>query len=326
MKMSRSIKEYKDAMDSIRISDSFYKRTETLLSELSEVKIEKNRFSVSKKITAGIMAAAACVVCVIGVRIVTDVRNGNIESVSETGLTEITMETTESFTSPELIDIIEEEEFDEAVAFDGSDDSFDDTSEIPDSASAPFSVDGGGSAAETVPVSEGGSVSTGKANDTGAAVPDRQSTGYPDIPTNGTDNIPMLDDISFENVTVEITPYFNMENIISGESSIKKNGTECRELIEFICDLSENAYEIPNSSFKSLFLLNISDENIDVTFYSIYITDQNTVVITKHSADGQQRVSYGITADKYKELKHMIFLMFGTESDYELFENLVSGK
>ena len=121
MKMSRSIRDYKDAMDSVKISDSFYKRTENLLNDLSEDEIEKKPFSISRNVTAGIMAAAACIVCVIGIRIVMDVREDNIGSAAETSLTKITTEiTTEISSVPELIDIPEgiDDAFVEAVAGD----------------------------------------------------------------------------------------------------------------------------------------------------------------------------------------------------------------
>ena len=360
-KMSKSIKDYKDAMDSIKISDSFYKRTETLLNELPEAEIEKNPFYTNKKITAGIMAAAACIICVIGVRTLIDVREGNIESVNETGITEsLVLETSEAAV-PEIIDILEEDDIiDDMLAID------DEIAEY-ESGTQPV-TEGGGAAAdpESLPdeseypaaAPAGGVVTSSNVTDSGRTEADRweeepipdepdsaavtkysadmdndeatdagyDTTGHTEAYSEAVGEIPMLSDISFDHVTVEVTPYFDMENIISGENPIKMSGTECREIIEFIAELSESSYEIPNPSFKSIFLLNIRDENIGVTFYSIYVTNQNTMVITKHNTDGQQRVTYGLDQGKYKELKHMLFLLFGTETAYDLFETLVSGK
>ena len=136
----------------------------------------------------------------------------------------------------------------------------------------------------------------------------------------------MLDDISYEHVTVEITPYFDMDEIVSGENPVKKSGADCRELIERIREFSESSYKLPNSSFKSLFSISIADEDMGLTFYSIYVTNQNTMIITKHDFDGQQRVTYGLSIGSSRELKKTLFLMFGEEEDYELFENLISGK
>ena len=42
--MSSTIKDYKNAMDSIKISDSYHKRTETLLNGLLETESEKKAF------------------------------------------------------------------------------------------------------------------------------------------------------------------------------------------------------------------------------------------------------------------------------------------
>ena len=334
MKMSRSIKDYKDAMDSIRISESFYKRTETLLNELPEAEIEKRPFYMSKKITAGIMAAAACVICVIGVRTVIDIRQDNIGSVTETGLTEISLETTE-VSVPELIDMFEDEDsIDEMLIEDDIDipAENEETEEGSPDSSKPMTIDiGGGIAVATTPDERdpapeaspeaGNTITTGNSTEGNPGVSGKSENVSDDS------KAPMLNDLSLQQITVEITPYFDMDEIVSGESSLKLNGTDCQELIEYISELSGTSYEIPNSSFKSLFSLSIADEEIGTTFYSIYVTNQNTMIITRHNPDSQQqRVSYGLTGSEFKELKHMLFLMFGTESDYELFENLISGK
>ena len=385
MKMSRSIKDYKDAMDSIRISESFYKRTETLLNELPEEEIEKRPFYMSRKITAGVMAAAACLICVIGVRTVIGVRQDNIESTSENTLTEIEMEAETSAVSvPELIDILDDENviddmlIDDDIAVSEEED-YDEAAVV---IAEPLTSDGGeGNAVAAVPdnpapasgnSSEAGNTVPDKAESSSGSIEEKGGAGNSSPTSGGTGTVPetiasvtsgkteadiedaedieedisesqaedssesahdttandtvMLNDVSYEYVTVEITPYFDMDGIVSGESSVKLDGTDCRELIEHIGELSEKSYKIPNGSFKSLFSLSIADENIGITFYSIYLTNKNTMIITKHEPDGQYRVAYGLTGKEFNELKHTLFLMFGTESDYELFENLMSGK
>ena len=338
MKMSRSIKDYKDAMDSIRISDSFYKRTETLLNELHEEEIEKRPFYMSRRITGGIMAAAACLICIVGIRTVMGIRQSNIESADETGLTEIVRDTTATEVSvPELIDILEDEDSVDEMLSEGNADAADENAEEEVVTARPLTVDAGGGAAavpdDPKPESEtsgenGGSTNSTTAGGSGSDKVTAGGTGSSGAKdTSAEQDISMLDDIAFQYVTVEITPYFDMNDIVSGESSLKIEGEDCRELIGFMRDLSENSYKLPNSSFKSLFSLSIADEDMGLTFYSIYVTNQNTMIITKHNLDdGQQRVTYGLSVGKSKELKQKLFLMFGEESDYELFENLVSGK
>lgn len=88
----RSIKDYKEAMDNIRISEDFYERSKALLDGLPEdmpaglpnglpdngaakARIyEKKPVFTGKKITAVLMAAAACMMFVFGVRLA--VENG----------------------------------------------------------------------------------------------------------------------------------------------------------------------------------------------------------------------------------------------------------
>lgn len=337
MKMSKSIKDYKDAMDSIRISDSFYKRTETLLNELPEEKIEKNSFRIDKKISAVIMAAAACFICVFGVRTVLNVRHDNMELASDTDITVMTVESTEATSAPELIDIIEEGVADKMLFDDDmpdfvkeqeeaeyAQDTYSDEApsvEEPDEA-APAS----GNSGTTIPTNPKPATGGGNAVTTSSAVKETEKTGYPNISVEGTDNIPSISDIDISNVTVEITPYFDMENISSGENAVVKSGIECSVLIEVLGQLSESSYKIPNGSFKSLFSVQITDNITGATLYSIYITDSSTMIMTRHNSDSQQRQSFALANNNYGNIKHMLFIMFGTEADYELFENLVSGK
>lgn len=341
MRMSKSIKDYKDAMDNIKISDSFYKRTENMLTELSEVKIEKKSSFGGGKVTAGIMAAAACAVCVIGLRIALDGRETGID----TTVNESIIETIEE-TAPDLIDKIENQEelfADLAEPTSGENDSLDggaavgadadESTEEPDAETrskknedkpAPLSVPEEGTAAVT-------SITAMTAPQTGSAAPEQAGAytggeGYPEVDVQGYENIPMMDDISLGNVTVEITPYFDMGSIKSGEGSVKKSGTEFATVIDFISDVAASSTEISNYSFRTVFSMRIADENIGVTFYSIYLTDSDTLVITKHSANMQQRVTYVMESDDYENLMHTLFLMFGSENDYQLFESLISGK
>lgn len=78
----KSIKDYKEAMDNIRISEDFYARTQALLDGLPEgmpnglpdnaadTRIyEKKPVFTNKKITALLMAAAACMMFVFGLRL-----------------------------------------------------------------------------------------------------------------------------------------------------------------------------------------------------------------------------------------------------------------
>lgn len=329
MKMSKSIKDYKDAMDNIKISDSFYKRTESLLTEIPEIKLDKKPVMSAGKVTAVLSAAAACFILAFGVKFAIERNNDITEVLTENSeVTEVT-EVTE--TAPPLINELSEAELEDMVGVAADSD------------------------AQSLPNSEGASQSDTKTKDTQptqtqaplkvqspapanvnpSAVSDPAVTAAPvktsenhsaEAQPEAAETVPLLRDISYEHVTVEITPYFDMGSIKSGENPVKKTGEDCKPIIEFIAGLTETSREISNYSFTSIFSLQISDENIGVTFYSIYVTDLNAVVITKHDTNGQVRETYAANSSDYEALKHILFLQFGTESEYELFSNLISGK
>lgn len=336
MKMSKSIKDYKDAMDSIRISDSFYKRTESLLTELPEIDIGKKPVISSGRITAFLSAAAACLIVAFGVKFAVE-RSDNITTV-ETEITEITetVTVTAADTAPPIIDSLAETDGDELFEKAAGDaDRAVQVSPIaqgapavhnntPDTTAAPPATESDPTTKTQAPAAgnNAGADPVGNTAASATAVPDPKQT----TAVTSAETVPLLRDISYEHVTVEITPYFDMGSIKSGENPVKKQGEDCKPIIEFIAGLTETSREIGNYSFTSIFSLQIADESIGVTFYSIYVTDLNAVVITKHDVNGQVRETYAANSSDYEALKHILFLQFGTEDEYELFSSLISGK
>lgn len=368
----RSIKDYKDAMDSVRISESFYKRTETLLKELPEdEKPDKAAFRSVRRISAAAMTAAACAVCVIGLKIAVDGSRTNVsttiydESVSES-FTESALELIDALEDedgifiamaeptfgddpdPVSVSVQEDSDYDldsgedivagvnplsdtsGEISYENTESESADAEKksVRDNASVSHADAGGGDIpSSNAPAEVGGAASAGAAEESGEAVEyDMEYDETAEEDADAAENIRMLWDISLANVTVEITPYFNMEDIRSGEGSVKKKGTECAALMDFIAELSESSERLESVSFKSVFSLRITDENIGVTFYSIYLTDSQTMVVTKHDPDSWQRVAYKINAEDCDALMNVLFLMFGEDKDYELFKNLISGK
>ncbi len=369
--MSKSIKDYREAMDNIKISDSFYKRTENLLTEMSEAsetRLEKRRTFSAGRIAALMSAAAACIIAAVGFRAAISGRTETGELTEATVLTEVcgTAEVTDT-ASPLIDDIAIREDSD----LDGG---------VPVSQSeqgAAKAADGGdtvGSETDGTGTAEAGTAEAGTAEAvaettapavtttaapvskpavtaaTASAAPvkpkDSGVTGAGDhaAPTEATDKetdkttaphteqtapaetVPLLSDVNFDAAMVEITPYFDMGNIKSGENAVKKTGAECKDIIGFISGITETSHEIGNYSFTSLFSLQITDSGTGTTLYNIYVTDLNAVVITKHDDAGQTRFTYGVNASDYEALKHVLFLQFGAEDDYELFSSLISGK
>lgn len=394
MKMSKSIHDYKEAMDNIKISESFYKRTEVLLTEIPEVKIEKRPVISGRRISAVIMSAAACVICLFGVKLAIDGRRTDI--VTETA----------SGTEVGETDISVNREADELIDDFGE---YDDAGIVAESIT-PDSLDGGNgqdssigiapaTANPTAGTESEGTKTTAAASETTAATTASQTTtasekrvvqgldpygtSSADTPSEpndaGGDEEPALampnpgasggvgadsgevvdtdimedaedmendeaapapvavaiqtastqlfSELSLDNTTVDITPYFSMGNIKSGEGTIKKSGTEFKPVLDLIAGMDSSATKIGNGSFTSLFSIRIYDENIDLEFYSIYLTNHESIVITKHSPDGSQvRETYALRREYYESIKHSLFLLFGAEGDYELFTNLIGGK
>lgn len=396
MKMSKSIHDYKEAMDNIKISESFYKRTEVLLTELPEVKIEKRPILNSRRISAVIMSAAACVICLFGVKLAVDGRQSDIATETVTDTDGGVLTDTESKGADELIDDLTGYDDGGIIAESISPDGLDggkaqDDNSVPTvkpATSPETEVPAANPAAETTAAAPTAEVKTTSATAATTAVTTEKrvvegidpygvtagSTAKPTdedvdedevaepIPNPGvfddndddvmddepaaieevpdTDNDeaapaagasePLLfGELSLDKVTVDVTPYFNMGDIKSGESTVKKGGTEFKPVLDLIANIEDGsaATKITNGSFTSLFSVRIYDANIDLDFYSIYLTNHESIVITKHSPDGSQvRETYALRREHYESVRHQLFLLFGAEEDYELFLNLIGGK
>lgn len=392
MKMSKSIHDYKEAMDNIKISESFYKRTEVLLTEIPEVKIEKRPVISGRRISAVIMSAAACVICLFGVKLAIDGRRTDIvtetASGTEVGETDISV----NREADELIDDFGEYDNAGIVAESITPGSNDGEQEqdspvgIAPAAANPTAGTEADTAKTTAAASET-TVTTAASQTTTASEKrvvqglDPYGTPSADTPSEPNDaggdeepalampnpgasggvgadsgevvdtdimedaedmendeaapaavsakaeTAPLFSELSLDNTTVDITPYFSMGNIKSGEGTIKKSGTEFKPILDLIAGMDSSATKIGNGSFTSLFSIRIYDENIDLEFYSIYLTNHESIVITKHSPDGSQvRETYALRREYYESIKHSLFLLFGAEGDYELFTNLIGGK
>lgn len=389
MKMSKSIHDYKEAMDNIKISESFYKRTEVLLTEIPEVKIEKRSVISGRRVSAVIMSAAACVICLFGVKLALDGRQADIvtETVTETGGSEGDITETGK-EADELIDELSEYE-DNIIAEDIDEDVLDggEEEETPDSVE-PVAVNPMTSTETEVPAHDPAKDKTTAAttsqtaatSHTAVTTEKRVVQGIdPTAPTtgqNGSDSgepteempnpgasggigsdgdeiedteveddeaaveptvspaasaedgsVPLFSELSLNNITVDVTPYFDMGDIKSGEGTVQKSGTEFKPVLDLMAGMDSSATKIGNSNFTSLFSVRIYDGNIDLEFYSIYLTNHESIVITRHSPDGSQvRETYALRREYYESLRHQLFLLFGAESDYELFTNLIGGK
>lgn len=389
MKMSKSINDYKEAMDNIKISESFYKRTEVLLTEIPEVKIEKRPVLSGRRISAVIMSAAACVICLFGVKLAVDGRQSGIVTETVTGMdgSESVSLTETDKGADELIDDFGEYDDGGIIAESINPDVPTESKPIaanpatsPETevttagttvSDTPAETKPPAPAAETKPTTTSATEkrvvpgidpynfpanTDSEQNDAGEEpsvfpttpgasggivteeedVMDYEEDVMDDeeeydeaapVASVEAEKTKLFSELSLDNATVDITPYFNMGDIKSGEGTVKKSGKEFKSVLDLIADMDSSATKIGNGSFTSLFSIMIYDENIDLEFYSIYLTNHESIVITKHSPDGSQiRETYALRRDYYESVRHQLFLLFGAEGDYELFTNLIGGK
>ena len=137
----------------------------------------------------------------------------------------------------------------------------------------------------------------------------------------GAANIPPLSEMAKGNVSVKITPYFDLGAIKSGENPVTKSGSEFSQLISTISAVVNVSPTGENESFKSLFLIQLSDSTSGITYYSIYVTDTSTLVVTRHDIDNQKRFTYGLSKSDYDAVLRQLYVQFGNENEYEFFRS-----
>ncbi|MBP1549026.1 MAG: hypothetical protein J6A05_03380 [Oscillospiraceae bacterium] len=335
MKMSKSIKDYKDAMDSVKISDSFYKRTEVLLNESSQMEIVKSSPSKIKVITRSAMALAACLLLGFGVKTVIDSRAETdtavvTEIVQET--TVVTVPVTVPETASPVIDRIEEGGgfVNDSGVLVGEMPAIPEE-EIDDAAEETVAVNPTVAGTENKLTSDTDDIPTVEEEEIEEAAPiapvettatTAAKEGYPEMAEpQGAENIPPLSDMAKENVSVKITPYFDLGEIKSGENPVTKSGSEFGQLISTISAVINVSPTGENESFKSLFLIQLSDSTSGITYYSIYVTDASTMVVTRHDIDNQKRFTYGLSEADYDAILRQLYSNFGNESEYDFFRS-----
>ncbi len=338
MKMSKSIKDYKDAMDNIKISDSFYKRTEMLLNESSEMEITKSNSSKIRLISRAVMAAAACLLVTFGVKTVIDNRTETDGAIVTEMITQETTVVTVPVTIPEtaspVIDRPEEGGFlnDSGVlvgdmpeipvvetAAEEVDDSADETVSATPTAENKFTSD----TDDDIPAAEEEEfVEAAPIAPVETTVTTTAREGYPDMAEpQGAENIPPLNQMATDNISVKVTPYFDLGTIKSGENPVIKSGSEFNQLISTISEVINVSPTGENAAFKSLFLIQLSDSASGITYYSIYVTDVSTIVVTRHDIDNQKRFTYGLSEANYDSVLYNLYILFGNATEYNYFRN-----
>lgn len=363
--MSKSIKQYKDAMDKIKASENFMDRTEELLKDAvkSETEIAlgqpKTRRARNITITAG-MGLAACIIAVLAVRSGFIQDTDDITSDSAAEVTSVT-EVTEEGTEPVFLDIQDDSQM-EALEQDMPETLPDDHAESPDNGGSEEVADEEKPAedvspvtaaavpTETKPVSdkaapeavspaaetEGTATTSKPAHSAGtlygdeeAVEDDAESFDADDVgsvTTDATSSDPLISSLYSLDYTVCTVDIQSCTK--DGEAeSLRLSGDEAQNTVSNIASiLSDSVTFDPGSGFVSEFVLNISDVSDGEGIFTIYITDNQFVVVTRHFSDRQERTTYLLKRNSYEALEKMMYLNFGTESDFEAFMALKSGK
>ncbi len=335
--MSKSIKDYKDAMDSVKISDSFYKRTEVLLNESSEMEITRNGSLKIRIISRAVMAAAACLLVAVGIKTVVDNRTETEMAVVTEIITQETTVVTVPVTIPEtaspVIDRPEEEKFlnDSGVMVGTMPEIPDVETEPEDAAEETAAANSTSVTSENKFTSDTDDIPTVDEDEIEEAAPKAPTEttvttaareGYPEMAEpQGAENIPPLNEMATDAIVVKITPYFDLGAISSGENPVTKSGTEFSQLISVISAITNVSPTAENESFKSLFLVQLSDNSTGITYYSIYVTDVSTVVVTRHDIDNQKRFTYQLSESDYDAVLYQLYVQFGNANEYAYFRN-----
>ncbi len=326
--MNKSIKQYKDAMDSIKISDSFMKRTETLLKDIPVQKENINpqsKWKVNKITLASCAGLAACIIAVIALK--TGLSNSDIEAndtaspISET-YTYYDSAITETETATERVMLqIEEEEMnidgiepiENADAGAGSAETASKTEQTTSAAST---------AAPKQPAAETAAINEFQAVTENGAV----QTDEAEISADLVEPVPeakLLYDINYDNSNIELQTYISELN----NSSQTLSSDTARTIILNIANIAYNTQlTSTKTKFSSEFVLTVTDKTTDEESFTIYLTTNQSIVITSHLQTGQTRKTYLLSSSDYTSIEKQLYLCFGSENDYEAFAALKSGK
>lgn len=330
--MSKSIKQYKDAMDSIKISDSFMKRTETLLKDIPVQKENINpqpKWKVNKITLASCAGLAACIIAVIALK--TGLSNSDIEAndtaspISET-YTYYDSAITETETATERVMLqIEEEEMNiDGIGPIENADAGAGSAETSTSASSKTeqTTSAASTAAPKQPASETAAINEFQAVPENGAV----QTGEAEISADLVEPAPeakLLYDINYDNSNIELQTYISELN----NSSQTLSSDTARTIILNIANIAYNTQlTSTKTKFSSEFVLTVTDKTTDEESFTIYLTTNQSIVITSHLQTGQTRKTYLLSSSDYTSIEKQLYLCFGSENDYEAFAALKSGK
>ncbi len=348
--MSKSILDYKSEMDSIKISDSFAKRTEKMMTEQPTIVINQRSAISWKKTTAIVGTAAAC----IAVLFVMNARRNNIDSVSDIAIETIVCvtELSENAEPTELFaTIINEDAVVDDIDLDMIVELNDDMAAFGDISTEPNGnalVGDSGVKTTTTAKTE----KTETKNTTPPKIDEKSTAKQSDAPTSAggllainplaaeTDAQAAFDaTVAMNESTNEMFPFF-IDDIDYNTSKIEiisyiNDNTKSIDMSYTNDDAQQTAYNIKNIIFNAkttdyaasrvLFYITIS-KDAQAKYFEMYLTENKHFIMICNYPDGQQRVSYQLNDSEYAKMEQLLYLKFGTQSEYEEYSALKSGK
>ena len=319
--MSKSIKQYKQAMDNIKISDSFSQRTEVLLKEMSSAEkiTSSGKKSGIRYITfaAGI-AAAACAALVFTLN--PDILGDNIETADT--VIESTAKVTEVTPASETI-----------------------YTALP--AAAPDETEYAEETKPLVTVSEAPAETS--VSPVMAAVPETAETSSPAavqketvIEEEAAEEFPKIKhlyDIDFTNTEISLTSYLNSgltaeihsysaeddtavyeEAAPSGMNFLILDEKSAEDTVSMIADAVYSAPVVEGKEIVSTeFVIDITNLTTDKTAFTINMCYDKTIEVIVYEQDKSFCTFYAVADHDFIEIEKHLFLKFGSLSQYEKF-------
>ena len=112
-----------------------------------------------------------------------------------------------------------------------------------------------------------------------------------------------------------------MGTIKSGENPVTGSGSALSSAIESIAFAAASSPETENVAFASVFLVQLSEKETGLPYYSIYVTDASTLVITRHDIDDQKRTTYSLDDSVYDTILKTLYNQFGNPNEYTYFRS-----
>lgn len=318
--MSKSIKDYKKAMDNIRISDSFYERTEKMLKESGSERISVSRKkSGVKYIAFGSMAAAAACALFAFMHEPAAPDSDITETVSVTSVSEVTPANETIYIDLEEDKVIYT--ISPAAVLETSEEAYDEAPVRENDMQAVTSALAEAVTEQTKAVQ----------------VHTVTEEAVEEAPVKQDDVLQRLSNISTQGRETELTSYLSAglsaENhgfygdegefepaAPSGINFLILDEGSAAEIVEMTANAVSSSPEAPVKNIRSPeFVIEINDFSTGRTEFMISVNDDGTVSAAYFEGEDTFSKVFAVHREDFIRLEKVLFLKFGSISQYEDF-------